>query len=130
LRSAGLTGLLSALLLTRAAELARLLSGLPRRARLLQALPAGCCAWLLGLTRTVLLTGLPRLTGPGLAGLAVRAVQTGLLSGLADRPVRIDEIRIGLAEGTPLLEHAAADRLRSMHLADKTLVALQHLRRD
>ena len=81
------------------------------------------------------------LTGPVLAGqrlLAGLTRQTVLprptgrtrLPGLADRPVRIDEIRIGLAEGAPFLEHAAADRLRGMHLPDKTLVPLQHLRRD
>jgi len=97
----------------------------------LLALPAGDCArlLLLRLAPTVLLS---RLTGPVLAGLAVWPDLAGRagLSGLADRPVRIDEIGIGLAEGAPLLEHAAADRLRGMHLADKTLVALQHLRRD
>jgi hypothetical protein len=78
---------------------------------------------LLRLTRTVLL---PRLTGPVLARLAGPAG----LPGLADRPVRIDEVGIGLAERAPLLEHAAAERLGGVHLADKPLVALQHLRRD
>ena len=85
-------------------------------------MPAGDCArlLLLRLARTVLL---PRLIGPVLAGLAVWPDLAGRagLPGLADWSVRIDEVRIGLAEGAPLLEHAAADRLRGMHLADKTL---------
>ena len=102
-----------------------------RQTGLLLALSAGDGArpLLLRLARTVLL---PRLTRPVLAGLAVWPDLAGRagLPGLADRSVRIDEVRISLSEGAPLLEHAAADRLRGMHLADKTLVALQHLRRD
>jgi hypothetical protein len=118
LRSARrLAGLLSALLSALAllltagpAELARLtrsrrLPRLLRRTRLPQSLPARR-AWRL-LTGTVLQS---RLTGPVLTGQAVPAQLTGPggLAGLADRPVGIDEVRVGAAEGALLVEHTAA----------------------
>ena len=67
------------------------------------------------------------LSGPVLSGCAI-----GRLAGLRlpDRTVRIDEGRVGAAEFT-LLEHdLAAESLRRMKLAHKTLVALHHLRRN
>ena len=49
---------------------------------------------------------------------------------MPDRAVRIDEIGIGAAEVALLLHHLAAEILRRMNLAHKTLVALHHLRRN
>src|SRR5207237_9391198 len=95
------------------------LTGLSRQRRLSglagQALAVGRARLLLA--RTVLQSRLLLLSGAVLAGQTVLAARlagqavlpqlTGLLPGLADRPVRIHQARIGAAEGALLVEHAA-----------------------
>ncbi len=95
----------------------RQLSALLRRTRPLQTLPVRRARLLLARPQSRLLL-LPRTVQSGLllTGQAVSPELTGLLPGLADRPVRIHKARIGAAEGALLVEHAAADQLHRMHL--------------